>query len=102
MRDSNEYAYSLCVDGRFSHVPVIFISPVISHICEIFITWAFTIRSYKNRCPRVCDSLSRVLNEVSVNMDLERRGRIAERCVNVREGKYIRCGAEDGAESYYM
>lgn len=35
-------------------------------------------------------------------MDLERRGRIAERCVNVREGKYIRCGAEDGAESYYM
>ena len=102
MRDSDEYAYSLFVDGRFSHVPVVFIGPVISHICEIFIAGAFTIRSYKTRCPRVCDSLPRVLNEVSVNVDLERPGRIAERCVNVREGKNVRCGVEDGAESYHV
>ena len=101
MRDSNERAYSLFVNGRFSHVPVVFVGPEISHICEIFIAWAFAVRSYKNRFPRVCDSLPRVLNEVSANVDLERPGRIAERCVNVREGKYVRC-AEDGAESYHV
>jgi hypothetical protein len=98
---SNEHSRSPLIDGRFNHVPVVFIGPVISHSGKIFIARPFTIRPDENRSPRVCNSLPRILNEVSVYIDLERLWGMAECCVNVREGSYIRFGMEYATKYYY-